>query len=104
MLGQRPIQPQARSWRRFMRPAPTPSNRRAYTRVLSTAGRSNPTRFAFERCVADLEDGKAEFAFASGMAAIATVQWNCWTTARTCSCATISMAALSGCSSGSAAA
>ena len=33
----------------------------------------NPTRFAFERCVADLEDGKAAFAFASGMAAISTV-------------------------------
>lgn len=37
-------------------------------------GRShNPTRFAFERCVADLEDGTAGFAFASGLAAIATV-------------------------------
>ncbi|MFO0898634.1 MAG: PLP-dependent aspartate aminotransferase family protein [Pirellulales bacterium] len=32
----------------------------------------NPTRFAFERCVADLEDGQAAFAFASGLAAIAT--------------------------------
>ena len=37
-------------------------------------GRShNPTRFAFERCVADLEEGTAAFAFASGLAAIATV-------------------------------
>ena len=37
-------------------------------------GRShNPTRFAFERCVADLEDGQAAFAFASGLAAAATV-------------------------------
>jgi cystathionine beta-lyase/cystathionine gamma-synthase len=37
-------------------------------------GRShNPTRWAFERCVADLEDGTAGFAFASGLAAIATV-------------------------------
>jgi cystathionine gamma-lyase len=37
-------------------------------------GRShNPTRWAFERCVADLEDGKYGFAFASGLAAIATV-------------------------------
>src|SRR5579872_6009680 len=37
-------------------------------------GRShNPTRFAFERCVADLEDGTAGFAFASGLAAAATV-------------------------------
>jgi cystathionine gamma-lyase len=37
-------------------------------------GRSqNPTRFAFERCVADLEDGSSGFAFASGLAAAATV-------------------------------
>ena len=37
-------------------------------------GRShNPTRFAFERCVADLENGTQAFAFASGLAAIATV-------------------------------
>jgi cystathionine gamma-lyase len=33
----------------------------------------NPTRMALERCVADLEGGSAGFAFASGMAAIATV-------------------------------
>ncbi|HET7931889.1 MAG TPA: PLP-dependent aspartate aminotransferase family protein [Rhodanobacteraceae bacterium] len=33
----------------------------------------NPTRFAWERCVADLEGGSAGFAFASGLAAIATV-------------------------------
>ena len=37
-------------------------------------GRShNPTRWALERCVADLEGGARGFAFASGMAAIATV-------------------------------
>ncbi len=37
-------------------------------------GRShNPTRWAFERCIADLESGAQAFAFASGMAAIATV-------------------------------
>jgi cystathionine gamma-lyase len=37
-------------------------------------GRShNPTRWALERSVADLEDGVAGFAFASGLAAIATV-------------------------------
>ena len=37
-------------------------------------GRShNPTRFAYERCVADLESGAQAFAFASGLAAIATV-------------------------------
>jgi cystathionine beta-lyase/cystathionine gamma-synthase len=33
----------------------------------------NPTRQAYERCVADLEGGSHGFAFASGMAAIATV-------------------------------
>ena len=33
----------------------------------------NPTRFAFERAVADLESGTSGFAFASGLAAIATV-------------------------------
>lgn len=33
----------------------------------------NPTRMAFERCVADLECGLQGFAFASGMAAIGTV-------------------------------
>jgi cystathionine gamma-lyase len=33
----------------------------------------NPTRTAFERCIADLEGGSAAFAFASGMAATATV-------------------------------
>ncbi|MFZ5669622.1 MAG: trans-sulfuration enzyme family protein [Pseudomonadota bacterium] len=33
----------------------------------------NPTRFAFERCVADLESGARAFAFASGLAAAATV-------------------------------
>jgi cystathionine gamma-lyase len=33
----------------------------------------NPTRFAFERAVADLESGTSGFAFASGLAAIGTV-------------------------------
>jgi cystathionine gamma-lyase len=33
----------------------------------------NPTRFAYERCIADLEGGTRGFAFASGLAAIATV-------------------------------
>ncbi|NBO17705.1 MAG: cystathionine beta-lyase [Proteobacteria bacterium] len=37
-------------------------------------GRShNPTRFAYERAVADLEGGTAAFAFASGLAAISTI-------------------------------
>lgn len=33
----------------------------------------NPTRFAYEQCIADLESGHIGFAFASGMAATATV-------------------------------
>ncbi|MBL8518392.1 MAG: PLP-dependent transferase [Betaproteobacteria bacterium] len=33
----------------------------------------NPTRMAFERCVADLENGVQGFAFASGLAASATI-------------------------------
>jgi cystathionine gamma-lyase len=33
----------------------------------------NPTRHAYERCIADLENGSHAFAFASGMAAIATM-------------------------------
>jgi cystathionine gamma-lyase len=33
----------------------------------------NPTRFAYERCVADLEGGQRGFAFASGLAAMATI-------------------------------
>jgi cystathionine gamma-lyase len=33
----------------------------------------NPTRMAFERCIADLEGGTAGFAFASGLAATSTV-------------------------------
>jgi cystathionine gamma-lyase len=33
----------------------------------------NPTRFAYERCVAALEGGSRGFAFASGLAATATV-------------------------------
>src|SRR5918996_4089777 len=32
----------------------------------------NPTRMAFERCIADLEGGSAAFAFASGLGAIST--------------------------------
>lgn len=33
----------------------------------------NPTRYAYERCIADLEGGTAGFAFSSGLAASATV-------------------------------
>ena len=40
---------------------------------LDYARSHNPTRWAYERCVAALEDGAAGFAFGSGMAAIATV-------------------------------
>ncbi len=34
---------------------------------------NNPTRYAFERCIADLEDGTNGFAFASGLAATCAV-------------------------------
>jgi len=33
----------------------------------------NPTRMAYERCAADLENGSAGFAFASGLASISTI-------------------------------
>src|SRR5690606_13518222 len=33
----------------------------------------NPTRHAFERCIADLEGGDSAFAFSSGLAATGTV-------------------------------
>ena len=33
----------------------------------------NPTRFAYERCIADLEGGSRGFAFASGLAATSTI-------------------------------
>ena len=45
----------------------------ACTRATTTRASQNPTRMAFERCIADLEGGSAGFAFASGLAAIATV-------------------------------
>lgn len=34
---------------------------------------TNPTRMAYERCIADLESGQTGFAFASGMAATGTI-------------------------------
>lgn len=34
---------------------------------------NNPTRYAFERCIADLEDGTHGFAFSSGMAATTAI-------------------------------
>src|SRR3546814_3850097 len=34
----------------------------------------NPTRMAYERCIADLESGERGYAFASGLAAIATLR------------------------------
>ena len=52
----------------------------------------NPTRMAFERCIADLEGGSAAFAFASGLAAISTTAPISWRS-------TISTAARAGCSS-----
>jgi cystathionine gamma-lyase len=73
-------------------------------------GRShNPTRWALERCVADLEGGSAAFAFASGLAAISTVleladsgshiiAWSWPTAVRTSSPATTCTAAPTACS------
>ena len=58
----------------------------------------NPTRMAFERCIADLEGGTAGFAFASGIAAIATTL-DASTRVPTSSPSMISMAARAGCSS-----
>ncbi len=40
---------------------------------LDYARTHNPTRWAYERCVADLEGGTSGFAFSSGMAASATI-------------------------------
>src|SRR5947207_1021155 len=40
---------------------------------LDYARTHNPTRWAYERCVADLEGGQHGFAFSSGMAATGTV-------------------------------
>ncbi|HEX4583560.1 MAG TPA: PLP-dependent transferase, partial [Burkholderiaceae bacterium] len=40
---------------------------------LAYARAHNPTRWALERCVADLEGGTRGFAFASGLAAISTI-------------------------------
>ena len=37
------------------------------------SGTQNPTRMAYERCIADLESGTHGFAFASGMAATGTI-------------------------------
>src|SRR3546814_15248164 len=34
----------------------------------------NPTRMAYERCIADLESGESGYAFASGLSAIPTLQ------------------------------
>ncbi|MFK8015179.1 MAG: PLP-dependent aspartate aminotransferase family protein [Gammaproteobacteria bacterium] len=47
----------------------SPGNHQGYEYSRS----QNPTRMAFERCVADLENGTHGFAFASGMAATSTI-------------------------------
>jgi cystathionine gamma-lyase len=46
----------------------SPGNHKGYDYARSI----NPTRLAYERCIADLETGTRGFAFASGLAAIAT--------------------------------
>ena len=58
----------------------------------------NPTRMAFERCIADLEGGTAGFAFSSGLAASATVL-DMLEQGSHMSPRTISMAARAACSS-----
>ena len=50
-----------------------PSPARASIRGFEYSRTHNPTRFAYERCVASLEGGTRGFAFASGMAASSTV-------------------------------
>ena len=45
----------------------------ACTRGSSIRARANPTRDAFQRCIADLESGTQGYAFASGLAAISTI-------------------------------
>ena len=57
----------------------------------------NPTRLAYEKCIADLESGTRGFAFASGLAAMATVL-ELSKAARISSQVTIFTAAHSGCS------
>ena len=47
----------------------SPGNHQGYEYSRS----QNPTRMAFERCIADLENGTHGFAFASGMAATSTI-------------------------------
>ena len=56
-----------------MPPAPTRSKSPGVHKGFEYSRTQNPTRFAFERCLADLEEGTAAFAFASGLAATATV-------------------------------
>lgn len=51
----------------FRQPSPGEHTGFEYART------QNPTRMAFERCVADLESGQAAWAFASGLSAMATV-------------------------------
>ncbi|MGD0109069.1 MAG: PLP-dependent aspartate aminotransferase family protein [Rhodopila sp.] len=51
----------------FVQSAPGVNNGYDYARS------GNPTRLAYELCIADLEGGKRAFAFSSGMAATATV-------------------------------
>src|SRR6059058_3309190 len=51
----------------YVQPSPGVNKGFEYSRTL------NPTRQAYERCVADLEGGARGLAFASGLAATATV-------------------------------
>lgn len=51
----------------YAQPAPGEHTGYEYSRS------QNPTRMAYERCIADLENGKQGYAFASGMAATSTI-------------------------------
>ena len=73
MLARRQIRAPVRSCRRSTRRPPTRSAVPACIRATSIRAAQNPTRFAYERCIADLESGTRAFAFASGLAAVATV-------------------------------
>ena len=73
MLGRARIPPPAPSCPPSM-PRPLTSRKaRGYTRVTSTRAPRTPHAWPMNVCIADLESGAAGFAFASGMAATATV-------------------------------
>ena len=101
--GQHPIPRPAPSCRRSTRRRPMCRTAPASTRATNIPARRTRPRQAYERCIADLESGTRGFAFASGLAAIATVL-DLLDSGDMCWRQTISMAAPFGCSTGSASA